>query len=820
MTRARSPAEPDAPLGSYLREKEAVAQLLKAIERLLEEQAPWASGSLHDLLPRLGEDRFLLAVVGQFKRGKSSLMNAIVGRPLLPTGTLPVTSVVTALRYGPTARAFVRRAGRPLVEEIPVAALADFVTERGNPGNLERVQSVDVEAPVRFLRRGLHFVDTPGVGSAHERNTIATLSFLPDADAAIFVTSADGPLSRAELDFLDVVRKSVRKLFFVLNKVDQVSGEERAEVVAYTQRLLSERLGVASVPLFPVSAARALAAAADDDSLSASGLPDLQAALAAFLESDRRTVLLVRILDRAIAGLEGARFALGVRGRALAGPAALGEDGSAELGRRLGELAAERRALVDRARERVERWKAEVLDPALVDLSRELAHALADDPSTGREQIARGSADWLSGRAVELLGAIAPSLGDELRPQMNALLRKPIRSAAELVGATGGPEPTEAVEAEEGWTWEGPAFDPEGAARRLVLAETPEEAAPFPLPRALAARRAARKRAEQNVSVLEKAVSDLGEVVVGYLRSCVDEMDATSKARLDEDRRRVLRLVGPEPGNAGAPPVPGTDLEGRLAELQAVATEMREALLRRAPLPKVPARAQVPAATAASAGKARAAPGPGIAPRGTCPVCAAASGEVYRFLCHYQLAIVEDEPTRSRFLASRGLCPPHTWHLERISSPRGLCGSYPPLLDDTAERLRGISGLPAATAVERLREMLVDAEGCAACGVRVRTEAAVAERIAAEAAEAGPSGWLCLAHLRLVLSGLSGDAATRLLASQARVLSDVSESMRECALKLDARRRSHLTEDEARAYRRGLVLLAGERYLFRTEAEE
>lgn len=821
MTPANAVAEPDAPLGSYLRAKEAVARLLKSIERLLEEQAPWASGSIHDLLPRLGEDRFLLAVIGQFKRGKSSLMNAVIGRALLPTGTLPVTSVVTALRHGPTERAWVRRAGRALDEEVPVVRLSDFVTERGNPGNLKRVQSVDVEVPARFLRRGLRFVDTPGIGSAHERNTIATLSFLPEADAAIFVTSVDGPLSQAELDLLDAVRKSVRRLFFVLNKIDQVTGEEREEVVAWVQRLLSERLGTASVPLFPVSATRALAAAPGDDAaLSASGLPALQAALAAFLEKERRTVLLVRTLDRAIAGLEETRFALGLRRRALAGPAALGEGGVTELRRRLEELEEERRAVVTGVRERVGRWESDVLGPALALFSRELARALDDDPSKAREEIARRSAGWLVDSAAGLLDEITRALTDQIRPQVSALLQRPVRIAADLLGATDGPAVAEEADASEGFRWTAPAFDPQDAARHLVFRETPEAAAALPLPRALAARRAARERAARNAAFVERVASDLGTIALEHLRACVDGIDVSSSARLDEERRRVLRLVEPDPESDERSRRAGGDLAERLTGFRALATTMREALLRHEPLPRVPAGVGVPVTAAASAGPDEVRTKTQIAPRGTCPVCAAASEAVYLFLCRYQLAIAEDDLARAQFLASRGLCPPHTWHLERISSPRGLCGSYPRLLDETAERLRRISDLPPATAAERLRDLLVNAEGCAACAVRLRTEAVVAERMAGHLAGLEDLRWFCLAHLGLVLPGLPGDAATKLLASQARVLSDVSESMRECALKLDARRRSHLTEDERRAYRRGLVLLVGERYLFRTELEE
>jgi hypothetical protein len=105
----------------------------------------------------LAEDRFHLAVFGQLKRGKSSLRNAIVGREVLPTGLLPLTSAITTLCYGLHDRLIVQRKGWSIPQEIAVAELADYVTEKGNPGNVKGVLEARLELPAAFLRRGLHF---------------------------------------------------------------------------------------------------------------------------------------------------------------------------------------------------------------------------------------------------------------------------------------------------------------------------------------------------------------------------------------------------------------------------------------------------------------------------------------------------------------------------------------------------------------------------------------------------------------------------------------------------------------------------------------
>jgi len=172
------------------------------------------------LLVKLAEDRFNLVVVGQFKRGKSSLMNAIIGRDLLPTGLLPLTSAITTLCFGPQEKVYLKRSGWVFEQEINFSELPEYVTEQGNPGNTKGVIEARVELPIPFLRRGLFFIDTPGIGSTRSENTATTYAFLPQSDAVIFVTSVEAPLSEPEEAFLRDVQLYARRLFVVVNKVD------------------------------------------------------------------------------------------------------------------------------------------------------------------------------------------------------------------------------------------------------------------------------------------------------------------------------------------------------------------------------------------------------------------------------------------------------------------------------------------------------------------------------------------------------------------------------------------------------------------------
>ena len=284
----------------YTQNKQQVAALVRAAKQALHEMGQAdGEGRCQELLVRLAEDRFNLAVVGQFKRGKSSLMNALIGRDLLPTGLLPLTSAITALCYGPKERVVVRRKGWSLQPEIPVEELADYVTERGNPGNEKGLIEARVELPLPFLRGGLYFVDTPGIGSARQENTATTYEFLPQADAIVFVTSVEAPLSEAEEGFLHDVAQHVRKLFIVVNKVDLAAAHEREQVLGYIQAGIERSLGTDGVRLFPLSAQQALHAKLNgsQEGLAESGLLEFEAALTAFLVEEKNQAFLVAILD-------------------------------------------------------------------------------------------------------------------------------------------------------------------------------------------------------------------------------------------------------------------------------------------------------------------------------------------------------------------------------------------------------------------------------------------------------------------------------------------------------------------------------------------
>lgn len=257
----------------------------------------------HELFVQLAEDRFNLVVVGRFSRGKSSLMNAIIGMDRLPTGVLPVTSVITAVAYGSREEVVVRfQGGGRMESRVPLSALPEYTSQRYNPGNVRRVREAEVRLPAEILRRGFHFVDTPGLASTIPENTRTTEEFLPKADAFVVVTSHESPLSQEEMDVICAAVISDRRVFVVVNKHDAVSATERAESLHFVRRHLEGLFSRDAPSVFSVSARDALEAKlrGDREGLEASGIGPLEDALARFLLEQKRNEFLVHLEKRIV----------------------------------------------------------------------------------------------------------------------------------------------------------------------------------------------------------------------------------------------------------------------------------------------------------------------------------------------------------------------------------------------------------------------------------------------------------------------------------------------------------------------------------------
>jgi GTP-binding protein EngB required for normal cell division len=207
-----------------------------------------------ELAARVSEGRFYVACIGQFKRGKSTLLNALVGHAVLPTGFVPITAVATVIRFGDELHARVRmREGS--WRDVAMSDLKEYVTEELNPENKKAVDGAEVFVPSPLLSSGMCFVDTPGLGSVFTGNTATTQAFIPHIDAALVVVGADPPIAGEELALVESIGTQVQDLILVINKADRTSGPERAAANKFTREVLEKRLHRPMGEVFEVSAA-------------------------------------------------------------------------------------------------------------------------------------------------------------------------------------------------------------------------------------------------------------------------------------------------------------------------------------------------------------------------------------------------------------------------------------------------------------------------------------------------------------------------------------------------------------------------------------
>lgn len=847
----RSSVESDAPaLRSYTRLKLQLAAQLRALMETLKKRA---SESRYDqcgnLMTKLAEDRFTLAVLGQFKRGKSSLMNAIIGRDLLPVGVLPLTSAITILKFGPTERLVVVRENWTLQQELPVSQLAEFVTERGNPGNRKRVKTATVEVPLTFLRRGLEFVDTPGVGSASEANTATTYAFLPECDAALFVTSADAPLTSVELEFLGAIREYAQKIFYVVNKTDLLSRDnERHQVLDFVAKKICEQTNEKNVRLFPLSARVALEAKlhSDSDAYARSGLGALEESLAEFLSGEKASVFLTAIVDRAsrLVEIESGEVELFNKARELSEP-----DRQARLDklcRLFEERAQERAELFAQLRWHLVESTQNLLTPDIdaffgtwrVLISRYVHHMSVGSGWRFGADVSARAGGWL-------LKRLRNKTEQWLRERFRRLefgsdeivgqsWKKIVAAVEELSGLAASsfdlpPRPMD----ESAWPWrldvklEMPVLHGYvwGTASPSWLLFFPAIAAPPLLEWVMQ-----RERARLLVAARQNALSLIAQSVV----SAVDSLTKETNSRAEEIQNRIVAAVkGTRPprrfSSQGLPrPEKLNWGEATLESIRKNLSALRLEALRFATPPDATEKTKEQSFLTDTEIGAAATLKPHLRDmekpitarfrtRG-CPVCDYLYDTAFNFFATTQYELYLHEKVQAEFAETRGFCPLHMWQLHSVSSPVGESVGLSRFVEETARWLAQSSR--AAEPKAAVSALLSDRNDCPVCILLRETEHNLIQQLVTSLEDAenrqayARSQGACLRHLAGVIETTRSEETIRsLLTEAARRFGEIAEDMQSYAMKRGALRSPLTNTDENDAALRALIHLASDRTL-------
>jgi len=256
-----------------------------------------AASEIRQAIAALASNRFVITVLGKAKRGKSTLVNALLGRQddlLAPIDKLPASNVLSRFAFGPALQStVVVRGTPPRRQPIDPSQIRDYVTEERNPDNRKQVECVEISGPFPDFDRDLVLIDTPGTGSVHEYHDTLVRAVIPQSDAVVFLVTARMPIDQDELELLKQLQQAdVRKIVFAINRIDQATADELDQAEEHNRQLLNQT-GIESAHWHRISAK-----AAFEGRLSDSGLEPLVRDIRERLLVEKTTIVTDRFVSR------------------------------------------------------------------------------------------------------------------------------------------------------------------------------------------------------------------------------------------------------------------------------------------------------------------------------------------------------------------------------------------------------------------------------------------------------------------------------------------------------------------------------------------
>jgi small GTP-binding protein len=386
-----------------------------------------------DLVHKLEEDRFHLVVVGEFNHGKTTFVNALLGQNVLPVGVTPTTATIHHIKYAEVPEATVVYASGKR-EPIAFESAKSFAVGGGMA--TENVDFLEVGLPASLLKERIVLVDTPGVNDLSLQRADITYSYIPRADAVLFLLDAGQILKESERVFLEekLLKASRDKIVFVITKWDLLSSEEQGEALAYAKAKLKDL--VKDPLVFATSAEAALGG-----DVAHSGLPELLTHLTRFLAEERGRILLDNALGEGLGVHALLQKGLDAKKRTLAMK-------SEELERRIQLLSRDLEGQATTIEQRRSQIREEVmgikvgarkdLDRFVDDTIRQIPNVIDSAKPEDLRQYLPGFLEdtfkaWADAESKEIAGSL-----EALAEKTIALVREDAHDAAKRVGETLG----------------------------------------------------------------------------------------------------------------------------------------------------------------------------------------------------------------------------------------------------------------------------------------------------------------------------------------------------------------------------------------------
>lgn len=288
---------------------------------------------LKQLCEKMSSESFKIMVMGNFKNGKSTFINALLGQEVLPAYAVPTTAIINEVKYGDVPRAILHFLNPQPAQmydgipekalehmkkfeneyipsiEMPVDEIEDYVVipmgmDHKEASKQSPFEKVELFWPLELLKNGVEIIDSPGLNENPVRTQV-TLEYLSKADAIVFVFSALAMGSKAEIDYIEdtLHRNGIgeQNLFCVVNRFDQVQENQRQRLMKFTNNLLEPY----TKHIYYTSGYNALMGKLNNDMamLEASNIPTLEANMIDFLTHERGRIKLAtpaRELSRTI----------------------------------------------------------------------------------------------------------------------------------------------------------------------------------------------------------------------------------------------------------------------------------------------------------------------------------------------------------------------------------------------------------------------------------------------------------------------------------------------------------------------------------------
>jgi hypothetical protein len=252
-----------------------------------------ANATAVTLLERVENDVFHVMVVGDFNRGKSTFVNGLLGKQVLPVKATSATAVITEVRFSDVPGARLWKDGQAAAETIdPLELVSKITVDTNHPDRANPYTKAEVTWPLELCRDGVVLIDSPGLNDHQLRDEI-TLGYLKIADAVIFMQHAIAPMSIGESQFLSVFLDAYDP-FFVFTYIDAIDDGDRADVMAAAKTRIADLRGDGrdDERLYFVDAKAALRAriAGDVAAFEASGVATVEHDLEDYLVTDRHKV--------------------------------------------------------------------------------------------------------------------------------------------------------------------------------------------------------------------------------------------------------------------------------------------------------------------------------------------------------------------------------------------------------------------------------------------------------------------------------------------------------------------------------------------------